>query len=137
MKTQSLRAIPSVEKLLQSLGDAGVPRPAVIAIVRRELATFRKKGVVPEFDTVLGELRGKLAGFRHSRLQPLINGTGILVHTNLGRSPLGPEVQETLRELFIGNFSNQPHFLRRIGGTLVIELRDAQLRPAHFGHLTI
>ncbi len=99
MKTHSLRAIPSVEKLLQSLGDTGVPRPAVIAIVRRELATLRRKGDVPAFDAVLAGLRGKLAGFRHSRLQPVINGTGIIVHTNLGRSPLGAAVQETLRDL--------------------------------------
>jgi L-seryl-tRNA(Ser) seleniumtransferase len=33
---------------------------------------------------------------RSARLQPLINGTGILVHTNLGRAPLGPAVIETL-----------------------------------------
>ena len=105
MKTQPLRAIPSVEKLLQSLGDTGLPRPAVIAIVRRELATLRKKSDVPEFDAVLAGLRARLAGFRHSRLQPLSNGTGIIVHTNLGRSPLGSAVQETLRDL-AANYNN-------------------------------
>jgi len=39
------------------------------------------------------------------RLQPVINGTGILIHTNLGRAPLGPVVQRTLATL-AGQYSN-------------------------------
>ena len=89
MKPSQLRTIPAVEKVLQALQDTGIPRPAVVAIVRRELAALRKGREVPELDAVLDALRKKLTAFRHSRLQPLINGTGILVHTNLGRSPLG------------------------------------------------
>jgi L-seryl-tRNA(Ser) seleniumtransferase len=105
MKPSQLRAIPAVEKLLQALQDTGLPRPVVLAIVRRELAALRKGRDVPEFDALLAELRTKLAAFRHSRLQPLINGTGILVHTNLGRSPLGTAVGETLGGLAM-NYNN-------------------------------
>jgi len=105
MKPSQLRTIPAVEKVLQALQDTGIPRPAVVAIVRRELAALRKGRQVPEFDGVLAALRMKLAAFRHSRLQPLINGTGILVHTNLGRSPLGAAVEETLRSL-AANYNN-------------------------------
>jgi len=113
MKPQQLRAIPAVEKLLQALGDTGIPRPAVGAIVRRELAALRKGRDVPEFEVVLAALRTKLTAFRHSRLQPLINGTGILVHTNLGRSPLGAAVEETLRGL-AANYNNLEYDL--VGG---------------------
>jgi L-seryl-tRNA(Ser) seleniumtransferase len=105
MKPSQLRAIPSVEKILQALGDTGLPRPAVVAIVRRELTALRKGREVPEFDGVLSALRMRLAAFRHSRIQPLINGTGILVHTNLGRSPLGTTVGETLGSL-AKNYNN-------------------------------
>jgi len=105
MKTRQLRAIPSVEKLLQALAGTGLPRPVVVSIVRRELAALRKAGNVPDFDGVLAMLRAKLAAFRHSRIQPLINGTGIIVHTNLGRAPLGPVVGETLRSL-AENYNN-------------------------------
>ncbi len=105
MKPSQLRAIPAVEKVLQALQDTGLPRPVVVAIVRRELAALRKGRHVPEFDAVLAALRMKLVAFRHSRLQPLINGTGILVHTNLGRSPLGAAVEETLRSL-AANYNN-------------------------------
>ena len=45
MKRAGLRSIPSVEKLVQALGDAGLPRPTVVAVVRRELAALRKHGM--------------------------------------------------------------------------------------------
>jgi L-seryl-tRNA(Ser) seleniumtransferase len=105
MKISALRSIPAVEKVLQSLGDVGLPRPAVLAIVRRELAAVRAQNTVPQFDSILSALRGRLAEFRRSRIQPVINGTGILVHTNLGRSPLGPAVVETLTAI-AANYNN-------------------------------
>jgi L-seryl-tRNA(Ser) seleniumtransferase len=96
MSPSQLRAIPSVEKLLRTLGDTGLPRPVVLGVVRREIACIRKRKKVPEFDTVLANLRTDLQDLRAARIQPLINGTGILVHTNFGRSPLGPAVIDTL-----------------------------------------
>ena len=36
--------------------------------------------------------------FRARRIQPVINGTGILIHTNFGRVPLGPAVIEKLKD---------------------------------------
>jgi L-seryl-tRNA(Ser) seleniumtransferase len=91
-----LRAIPAVEKIVQALGDTDLPRPAVVAVVRRELAGLRKAKTIPDFDTVLARIRSSLLALCSSRLQPLINGTGILAHTNLGRAPLGPAVIEKL-----------------------------------------
>ena len=43
MKTSRLRAIPSVDKVLQSLGDTGLPAPVVVDAVRRHLKTLRSK----------------------------------------------------------------------------------------------
>ena len=95
----SLRAIPAVEKILQALGDTGLPRPAVVALVRRELAALRSEEAIPAFEEVLKQIQTALNSLRLSRIQPVINGTGILIHTNLGRSPLGPEVVKTLTEI--------------------------------------
>lgn len=83
-----LRNIPAVEKVLQGLGETGLPRPVTTAVVRRELATLREDKEIPAFPVVLDRLRLALDSFRRGRLQPVINGTGILVHTNLGRAPL-------------------------------------------------
>jgi len=105
MKRSVLRAIPSVDKILQALGDAGVPRPVVLAVVRRELDFIRKEKTALNFDGVLSRLRAALGELRASRIQPVINGTGILVHTNFGRAPLGAAVMETLSKIG-SNYNN-------------------------------
>jgi L-seryl-tRNA(Ser) seleniumtransferase len=105
MKQSQLRAIPAVEKVLQALGDAGLPRPMVVEVVRRELATLRKAKSVPEFDAVLDVMRAALLDLRSSRIRPLINGTGILIHTNFGRAPLGSHVIEALTSVG-ANYNN-------------------------------
>jgi L-seryl-tRNA(Ser) seleniumtransferase len=109
-KQQSLRTIPSVEKILQNLGETGMPRPLVVEMVRAYLAELRKSGSVQNvgrtpLEAVVGEVRQRVEELRLSRIQPVINGTGILVHTNLGRAPLGPAVVETLEEIG-ANYNN-------------------------------
>jgi len=96
MKSASFRAIPSVEKLLQTLGKCDLPRPVVVALVRRELGVLRTEKQVPEFEGIVARIRAAIDQLRYARIQPLINGTGILIHTNLGRAPLGPAVAEAL-----------------------------------------
>jgi L-seryl-tRNA(Ser) seleniumtransferase len=77
-----------VEKVLQSLGDIDMPRPLVVDVVRRELKTLRTGKSIPDADEIVTHVRSTLVRLRASRIQALINGTGILVHTNLGRAPL-------------------------------------------------
>ena len=96
MKPKNLRAIPAVEKVLQALGEPDIPRPALVALVRRELAALRKEKRIPESEAILAGIRAAVERLRRGRLQPLINGTGILIHTNLGRAPLGPAVVKAL-----------------------------------------
>src|SRR5687768_15363840 len=104
-KSRSLRGIPAVEKLLQELGETGLPRPAVVAIVRRELAALRTEKHIPEAAAILAGVKQAVADLRLTRIQPVINGTGILVHTNLGRAPLGQAVIDTLTSV-AANYNN-------------------------------
>ncbi len=99
MKHSGLRGIPSVDKLALALGDVGLPHPTVVAAIRRELAALRKHGTIPRFDDILLRLRSGLEILRASRIQPVINGTGILVHTNFGRAPLGHAVMEAVSQI--------------------------------------
>ena len=91
MKPSRLRAIPSVDNVLRSLGDTGLPGPVVVDAVRRYLKALRSKKTIPPAAAVLAGIRSSLQSLRASRLTPVINGTGILVHTNLGRAPLGSD----------------------------------------------
>src|ERR1044071_8587570 len=101
----SRRQIPAVEKVLQTLGEIDLPRPAVVAVVRRELNALRVGKQIPGFDAVVARVRSALGTFLAARIQPVINGTGIVVHTNLGRAPLGPAVVGTLSAI-AANYNN-------------------------------
>jgi L-seryl-tRNA(Ser) seleniumtransferase len=84
------RAIPAVGKLLEALDRAGLPRPLITRLVREHLVELRARDAVPGFDEIVSELQARIAQLTQSRLQPIINGTGIILHTNFGRAPLGP-----------------------------------------------
>ena len=113
MNRSGLRSIPSVDKIVLTLGDTGFPRPIVLAVVRGELGTIRGQKTTLDFDGVLSRIRVALRALQASRIQPVINGTGILIHTNFGRAPLGAAVIETLSKIG-SNYSNLEYSL--IGG---------------------
>ena len=91
MKTSRLRAIPSVDRVLQELGDTGLPAPIVVHAVRRHLQSLRSRKTIPGTDAIVAAIRSSLDRLRSSRLRPVINATGVLIHTNLGRAPLADD----------------------------------------------
>ncbi len=97
--TISRRAIPSVTKVLDSLGKIDLPRPLIVDLVRQELSKIRASGKIPEFRSIVDLVRISLEQFRASRLQPVINGTGIVIHTNVGRVPLASTAVRALSEI--------------------------------------
>lgn len=105
MTSSRLRAIPSVDRALRELGDTGLPRPVVVDVVRRQLRSLRSRKAIPAADVVFDRLRATVSDLRRSRIRPVINGTGILVHTNFGRAPLGSAVVETLSTI-ASNYNN-------------------------------
>jgi L-seryl-tRNA(Ser) seleniumtransferase len=98
-KVKSRRAIPAVSKVLDSLGPIDLPRPLIVDLVREELAKLRRLREIPDFAAIVDLVRASLEKLRASRIQPVINGTGIIVHTNLGRSPLPQGAGEVLRNV--------------------------------------
>jgi L-seryl-tRNA(Ser) seleniumtransferase len=105
MMPDSLRHIPSVDQALRELGASDIPRSAIVALIRRELAKIRETRESIDRNAILTRLESALADLRRSRIQPVINGSGILIHTNLGRSPLGRQVVQTLSEI-ASNYNN-------------------------------
>jgi L-seryl-tRNA(Ser) seleniumtransferase len=102
VKPRSRREIPAVNKVLDALGEYDLPRPLVVDLVRRELSKIRGNSEIPEFESTVEHLRRSLELRRASRLQPVINGTGIVIHTNFGRAPLAPEAIRALAEIGSG-----------------------------------
>jgi L-seryl-tRNA(Ser) seleniumtransferase len=60
---------------------------------------------IPTMDKVLDRTVAALADFYHYRLRRVVNATGIIIHTNLGRAPLCREAVERIAAVSIG-YSN-------------------------------
>ena len=97
-----LRQLPQVDDLLRhpELAPAIGPLPRLLAaaVVRRVLAATRQtinagplEALAPRLDetALLGDLREALLAAAKPRLRRVVNATGVVIHTNLGRSPLG------------------------------------------------
>lgn len=84
-----VQGFPSVDRLAGSLHDGSLPRSLVVDVVRRVIADARDRGLVGA--DVTEEATRLLAGLKRSRPVRVINATGVLLHTNLGRAPWSAE----------------------------------------------
>lgn len=105
IKSRSRRHIPAVNKVLEALDAVDLPRSVVVGIVRHELAALRESNKIVEFRDVFDHILRALDRHVRSRLQPLINGTGVILHTNFGRAPLSSRALESIAQLAAG-YSN-------------------------------
>jgi L-seryl-tRNA(Ser) seleniumtransferase len=110
---QSLRDLPSIDRLLADERLSGHPHDALVeaarAVLERardDLRTGRTPG--PLVDAVLEELEDA----RRPRLRRVLNATGVLVHTNLGRAPLSLPAIERVVAVGTG-YSNLEYDLHR------------------------
>ena len=82
------RDIPSVDFLIENLDSNNIPRPLLSTLVRDELKKIRKTEKVTSRSEIIELLNKKKSDLVLSRIKPIINGTGVVIHTNLGRSPI-------------------------------------------------
>ena len=138
----SLRDIPAMHRLLGEPRIAGFsallgPRTVKDAIddvvepIRRSAGN--SDSVVPPFDAIVAAVCARLSVTEREGLLEVINGTGILLHTNLGRAPLAREAVDAIGSVASG-YSNLEFDLEtgargsryeRIGG-LLSELSGAE-----------
>jgi L-seryl-tRNA(Ser) seleniumtransferase len=109
-RTSSLRALPAVETVLRHPALALVldrlPRAVVLEAVRAELAEQRSKlrrgakAIAAESLAALAARRAAAAG--EPALRRLLNATGVVLHTNLGRAPLSASAREAIAAIARG-----------------------------------
>jgi len=110
---RSLRDLPSVDRLLADERLAREPHDLVLGAARSVLERAREEiraGQEPSplVDAVLEEL----ARGRRPSLRRVLNATGVLVHTNLGRAPLADAALARVAEVGSG-YSNLEYDLER------------------------
>ncbi len=114
-KRDLLRSIPSVEKVLEDPGlvDLGnrVPRWSLMEATREVLAEIRQsiaegnRGKEPRMTEIVEEIAVRAeAGSRRSFTR-VINATGVVMHTNLGRATLSEDAVNAVTEV-AGSYSN-------------------------------
>ena len=110
---EALRSLPSVDSLLSDarvrrLAESG-SREAVVDLVRGEVAESREavRGGEhpPGLDDLVAAIGQRAASEWRSRPLPVINATGVVLHTNLGRAPLSEEAMEAVRRA-AGSYSD-------------------------------
>src|SRR2546423_11172785 len=101
-----LAGLPSGDELARAVGDPPAVDAArlVLARAREEIAAGGDPG---DLET---RVRTELAAVRAPRLRRVLNATGVIVHTNLGRAPLAEAALERVMEIGRG-YSNLEYSL--------------------------
>jgi L-seryl-tRNA(Ser) seleniumtransferase len=93
-ESQRLRELPAVNEVVERLAPAlaRFPRALVIAETRRAIEERRSRILAGVVDDLSVEERvvQALAALERPSLRRVVNATGVVLHTNLGRAPLGP-----------------------------------------------
>lgn len=109
----NLRGLPSVEKILnlEQIKDLvqRYSHSTTAESIRSTISSFRekmKKGAkIPTLEKILENIQEKLKSEEIDSIKPLINATGVVLHTNLGRAPLDKETAQYVCDI-IQNYNN-------------------------------
>ena len=110
-----LRHLPKVHALLESEHAqtlmAKIPRQMVLDAVRAEIDALRQRvlagDVTPPFSEIemFAAVERRLHDSDLQRLQRVVNATGIVIHTNMGRAPMADAAVQAVLAV-VGNYSN-------------------------------
>jgi L-seryl-tRNA(Ser) seleniumtransferase len=118
-KSDLFRLLPSVDELLKSQGLAALlaceGQPAVAESIRAVVAGLRdainagtlatQESVQLAVASLPQAISQHLHGVMQFSLKPVINATGVILHTNLGRAPLAESALQHIAEV-AGRYSN-------------------------------
>jgi len=119
-----LRGLPKIDELL--LDEQLVffmettPRSVVVDAARELIDEIRKDilsgelEAVPEKEELIGEICERITGKKKRNLRPLINATGVVLHTNLGRANLCKAAVESVLSV-ADSYSNLEYDLKKGG----------------------
>ena len=125
-KRELLKSLPKIDEMMLLLEKresiVGIPRElvkeacrSVVEALRDRILADKGKGGelrLPTKETSAEQAEQILDGFHRYRLRRVINATGVILHTNLGRAPLCREALERMNEVARG-YSNLEYDLEK------------------------
>ena len=110
---RELRKLPSVEKVLEAADIQAeierYPRVLVSRATQQVLAGIRRQisqgDICPSITAIFNLIKQQLSCIWPGFLNPVINGTGVILHTNLGRAPLSTQALDSVASL-AGGYCN-------------------------------
>ena len=104
--TDPRRKLPSVDAMLAQPGIAALlpahPRPLVVNAIRTVLEGARAAGGAEPAEGWSRAVEQQLSRVSAPSFQPVINATGVVLHTNLGRAPLAPAAIAAMTRIAAG-----------------------------------
>ncbi|MFW5705893.1 MAG: L-seryl-tRNA(Sec) selenium transferase, partial [Bacteroidota bacterium] len=108
-----LRNLPGVDKLMQHPQIAQLlkdyPREFLVQMIRNILGSVREEmlsgGNFPSEEKIIHNILIRHSQLTTKSLKPVINATGVIIHTNLGRAPFGEFLLDDVRDILTG-YSN-------------------------------
>ena len=94
---QLLRNLPSVNEIIESINPIqyNLPYRLILKTVRNCISEFRKdilSNKESNLEELFPKIKFELKKLNSSNLQSVINGSGIILHTGLGRAPISKEI---------------------------------------------
>jgi L-seryl-tRNA(Ser) seleniumtransferase len=110
------RDLPSIDRLLRDARLAGLPREATLQAAREVLDDARTSARNGGWPYTLEDLprlvEDRVAEAMRPRLRSVLNASGVIIHTNLGRAPLSGSAIQAAEEASLG-YSNLEYDLDR------------------------
>lgn len=104
---------PDVSKLVEEHSH-----DIVVHAIRKVLDRIRKDilkgGEEPQIKKIVTDIYITVQGITGQLFKPVVNLTGVVIHTNLGRAPLGKQILSEVQDLITG-YSNLEYDLSRAG----------------------
>jgi L-seryl-tRNA(Ser) seleniumtransferase len=123
----ALARLPKIDAVLARADVRGlqVPRFALLQAVRELVAGMRQRVLAgaPAGDLAIEDIARRARALARPSLRPVINATGVVIHTNLGRAPLSPAAIAAITAV-AGGYSNLEYEI------------DAGRRGSRHGHVT-
>ena len=101
--------LPKIDKIANAQEFQNCLRPQIIKIAQELIGQEREKalqgGAVASESEIIARIKSRYEKFQNLSLKPLINATGVVLHTNLGRSVISAEILARAQKI-ITSYSN-------------------------------